>query len=125
MDGGPFEGKSSLSEINSDGSSTQGPLYHYVIVRSDLPIGAIVAQTIHAAGESSGKVPSGTRAVALSVPNERALLRLEDRLIELGIAHAAIREPDPPYHGALMAIGLEPTRDPAIRRALRKISLLK
>lgn len=108
-----------------DRSHTHSPLYHYVIVRSDLPIGTIVAQTIHAAGESGGRVPKGTHAVALSVPHERALRRLEDRLVGMGIAHAAIREPDPPHFGALMAIGLEPTRDPEIRRALRKLPLLK
>lgn len=36
-----------------------------------------------------------------------------------GIAHRAIREPDPPYCGALMAIGIEPVVD---RRVLKKVT---
>lgn len=104
------------------GSST-----HYCIVRADLPRGVLAAQLIHAAGESSpGGLPKGTRAVALGARCELDLVRIERRLQQLGIDHRAIREPDPPWDGALMAIGLVPVLDrTTLRRALRRLPLLE
>lgn len=102
-------------------------LHHYVIVRDDLPLGTLAAQVIHAAGESSDRVPSGTHAVALAVPNERALARIEQRLIEHDVPHAAIREPDLPWSGALMAIGIRPmdADNPNLRACVKRLRLLK
>lgn len=102
-------------------------LYHYVIVRSDLPLGTIVAQTIHAAGESSPgpSLPPDTRAVALAAPGEAALLRLEQDLILAGVQFRAIREPDAPYFGQLMAIGLSPVPKARLRGLLAHLQLLK
>lgn len=86
----------------------------------------MVAQTIHAAGESSpGNLPEGTYAIALQVPDEPALLQLEQKLLAAGIPHKAIREPDAPYLGALMSIGVVPTENPEVRRILRHLPLLK
>src|SRR6185436_16675151 len=85
---------------------------HYCIVRADLPRGVLAAQLIHAAGESSpGGLPEGTRAVALAAQGELHLASIERHLRQLGIDHRAIREPDPPWDGALMAIGLAPVHD--------------
>lgn len=99
-----------------------------MIVRRDLPLGAIVAQTIHAAGESSpgGQfLPSDTRAIALSVPDEQALLCLEEQLRASKVLFKAIREPDPPYHGALMAIGIQPQPRAQLRPLLGHLDLIK
>lgn len=88
----------------------------------------MIAQTIHAAGESSpgGQfLPSDTRAVALSVPDEAALLRLEDELRTAGINFRAIREPDAPYHGALMAIGIQPQPRANLRPLLQHLELIR
>lgn len=63
---------------------------------------------IHAAGESAVNVTPGTYAVALSACNERQLLKLEERLTWEQVPHAAFREPDPPWNGSLMAVGIEP-----------------
>lgn len=86
----------------------------------------LAAQLTHAAGESSpGKLPSGTRAIVLAVDSERALALLEERLRQAGLDHVAIREPDPPWSGALMAIGLMPVRTTAqVRRVLARLPLL-
>ena len=85
-------------------------LYHYVIIRSDLPYGVQLAQTIHAAGEScDGPLPSGTYAIALSVPNEEALLNLADRLWDGEVPHKVIVETDGKFSGQAMTIGLFPT----------------
>jgi len=96
-------------------------------LREDLPRGVLAAQTVHAAGESSpGALPEGTYAVVLGVPNEAALLLIEERLCAFGIVHKAIREPDPPWCGALMAIGVVPVVDrKPVRRALGQLPLLK
>jgi hypothetical protein len=86
----------------------------------------LAAQLTHAAGESvRAPLPAGTHAVVLAALDEAALARLEERLALAGIAHVAIREPDPPWSGALMALGLEPTHDRArVRRALGRLPLL-
>lgn len=90
---------------------------HYCIVRGDLPRGVIAAQLVHAAGESvRGELPPGTRAVVLAVHDERSLVRVAARLHDLGVPHRLIREPDPPWCGAAMAIGVCPIA-PTDRRA--------
>ncbi|MEM6989818.1 MAG: peptidyl-tRNA hydrolase [Myxococcota bacterium] len=92
---------------------------HYVIVRDDLPRGVVAAQVIHAAGHSvRGELPERTHAVALAARDREDLERLERQLIQRSIAHRAIREPDAPWCGALMAIGIAPVRD---RRSLRRV----
>jgi hypothetical protein len=63
-------------------------------------------------------VPRGTHAVVLAVPDERALLAVAARLERRGIPHVLIREPDAPWHGAAMAIGLAPVPD---RREVRRV----
>ena len=92
------------------------PLTHYVIVRSDLPFGVAVAQTIHAAGESFGQVPEGTYAVALAARNEGHLALIEQKLNDAGIPHHAVREPD--RNNELMAIGLQPVADRTVVRCV-------
>jgi peptidyl-tRNA hydrolase len=97
-----------------------------VIVRSDLPLGFLVAQACHAAGESSpGDLDPGTYAVVLDAKDERALAALERKFQKAGIPHVAIREPDKPWNNALTAIGLVPTRNrDAIRRLTSSMPLL-
>lgn len=102
-------------------------LHHYVIIRRDLPFGVQVAQTIHAAGESSpGNISESTHAVALHAKDEAQLEKIERALLEAGFRFKAIREPDAPYLGALMAIGLSPVvRTPQLRQLLGKLPLIK
>jgi hypothetical protein len=107
-------------------SESLDPLCHYVILRADLPRGIQAAQAIHAAGESSpGNLQPGTFAVALTCPSERALVHVADDLRRAGVRFVAIFEPDPPYDGALMALGLAPARKGVLRRHLSKLPLLK
>lgn len=105
-------------------------LHHYVIVRSDVPVGTLAAQIVHAAGESSDRVPKGTRAVVLETSSEKSLLRIERKLRRVGASFHAVREPDAPWNGALMAIGINPTNrdDEAFaptRKVLRRLRLLR
>ena len=94
-------------------------------MRADVPHGVQCAQLIHAAGSSSpGDLPEGTVAVALAVANEEALVRLELRLQDRGVPHKAVREPDPPYNGALLAIGVFPGPRSVLRRFFRGLSLI-
>ena len=87
----------------------------------------IAAQLVHAAGESApGNLPSGTHAVVLGVKNEAALHEVERRLFQFGIAHHAIREPDAPWSGALMALGIPPmVPTKQLRKVTKKLRLLK
>lgn len=78
-----------------------------------------VAQAIHAAGESSDRVPSGTIAVALSVGSELELRGLSHQLEAAGVPHTLIVEGEGKYAGQAMAIGCEPTTN---RSAIRKVT---
>ncbi len=81
---------------------------------------------IHAAGESStGDLGPGTFAIALSVPDEAALIRQFLRLSALGVQLTPIHEPDAPYGGQLMAIGIRPLLRSRIGRLLSELPLLK
>lgn len=97
-----------------------------MIVRRDLPIGTLAAQIIHAAGESSpGNLPEDTFAVALAVDSELQLLSIEQKLKSKNIPHAAIREPDAPWLGQLMAIGIAPCDRSLVRKEVGHLPLLK
>lgn len=85
----------------------------------------MVANTVHAAGESAG-VPPGTFAVALATADQSELEQVHKRLEELGVPHAAIRESQGEHAGELMAIGVEPVRDRSqIRKAVSSLPLVK
>lgn len=85
-------------------------LYHYVIVRADLPTGFAMAQVVHAAGESAlgGAVPDGTNAVVLEARDEAHLREIFAKLEAKRLSPFLICEPDAPYHGQATAIGLPP-----------------
>ena len=81
---------------------------------------------MHAAGESSpGNLAPGTFAVALTVPGERELVKLADELRCAGIGFVAVFEPDAPFLGALMALGIVPRRKEDLRRHLSALPLLR
>jgi hypothetical protein len=115
---------------SEDASSTLVPRAsstHYCIIRRDLPLGDFAAQLIHAAGESAGgDLPNNTFAVALAARDEAHLEFIEAKLRRLSIPHTAIREPDFPWCGALMAIGLAPTADRSTTKKVTKgLQLIK
>lgn len=93
---------------------------HYVIVRRDLPPGVQLAYAVHAAGESTpARVPAGTRAVVLAVPDAPALEGWAEILARSELEHTAIRE-----DGELFAIGLAPADNLAdIRRITSALPL--
>lgn len=64
-------------------------------------------------------------AVALYAKNERELLELEQRLTEAKIRHHAVREPDAPWFGQLMAIGIYPQDRNNYHQLTRKFQLVK
>lgn len=96
----------------------------YTLVRSDLPHGAQVAQTAHAASEASGHPP--TIVVALSVPDEPALRDLARALGEAGIGHALVVEDAGPLAGQATSLGIFPSTDrAAIRRMTGALPLVR
>lgn len=103
-------------------------LHHICIIRADLPHRVQIAQTIHAAGESAQGmvVPPNTHAIAKQAANEEELLELEAKLILAGIEFVAIREPDEPWNGQLMVIGLKPQiRTKEIKKLLGRYKLVE
>lgn len=81
---------------------------------------------VHAAGESApGDLPPTTYAVVLAVPTESELARVADLLERKDIAFVAIREPDPPWSGQLMALGCRPGEKGVVGRWLSHLPLLR
>jgi hypothetical protein len=101
-----------------------------VIIREDLPRGTLAAQIVHAAGESATQfkvdpLSPPIHAVVLAARCETHLLELEARLRAGGVSFHAIREPDPPWNGQLMAIGLPIQDRHVLRPFLSDIPTLK
>jgi hypothetical protein len=95
-------------------------------VRADLPVGVQAAQIIHAAGySSSGDLPEGTYAVALTTRDESELRSLALTLAREGHRANLIIEQDEPYTGQAMALGIAPCDRRALRPILRKLPLMK
>lgn len=86
----------------------------------------VAAQLVHAAGESApGDLAPGTHAVVLGVDNEAELQEIEARLFQFDVPYHAIREPDAPWQGALMAIGVVPmVPTKQLRKVTKKLRLL-
>lgn len=81
---------------------------------------------IHAAGESStGNLADGTYAVALVARSLEELHSLEEVLIAEKVPHKAIREPDDPHNGSLVAIGICPDFRTKVRRFVSNLPLIK
>lgn len=86
----------------------------------------MAAQLVHAAGESSpAKMPPNTHAIVLTAINESKLLALEHELLSNQIEHVSIREPDSPWEGQLMAIGVVPGPKKDLRKYFSQLPLLK
>lgn len=100
-------------------------LYHYIVVRTDLPVGFLSAQVAHASGESlSEPVAPGTFAVVLGVDTEAELRALHTQLKAGRIRCILVEETDAPYTGQATAIGIEPTTDKAtLKKYLSRLSL--
>ncbi len=103
-----------------------GHLIHYVVVRTDLPVGIFAAMLVHAAGESSpGGLPTDTHAVVLAARNESDIERIALFLESRGVRLHRIVEDQPPYEGQLMALGLAPGRKEDLRRHLSALPLVR
>jgi hypothetical protein len=100
-----------------------------VIVRADVPPGVQLAQTIHAAGWSA-QLPGAsaaappTTAIALAAPPGE-LVAIARRLAEAGVPHVLVHEPDEPWRGAPMAIGVVPISRARVRRLLAHLPLVR
>lgn len=92
-----------------------------------MPLGNLVAQIAHAARESArGQALPHTHVVVLSVPDEAALLRAHERLVEADVVCTLIREPDAPFNGAATALGCLPISPrQKVRRLLSGLPLLR
>lgn len=100
-----------------------------MIVRSDASPGVQLAQVIHAAGQSAQALDAysaspPTVAVALAAsPDELALLARA--LAAADVRHVLVHEPDEPWRGALMAIGMVPAPRALVRRFVAHLPLVR
>lgn len=100
-----------------------------MIVRDDAPPGVQLAQTIHAAGQSA-QLPDAspasppTVAIALAARSDE-LAALARALADAGVHHVLVHEPDDPWRGALMAIGVVPSPRAFVRRFVAHLPLVR
>lgn len=98
------------------------PLYHYLVVRDDLPYTMQAIHLAHAADESVpaalAPLPSTTRHAHFHVSNTAELLALAERVRAAGFAVMVITEPDGPEYGrGEVSFGVEPsTRHNRLRK---------
>ncbi len=108
------------------GCKADDALCHYVVTRTDLPIGFMAAQIVHAAGETAGgPIPPETNAIVLAVADEASLRALSTRLTARGVEHHLVLEPDAPWNGQATALGIAPAPRDCMRRHLSDIPLLR
>ena len=123
-----MRGRRSRLRVRPCINGSRSGIAHYVIVRDDAPLGVQLAQTIHAAGQSAQLPNAGTAspptvAVALAAhPYELALLARA--LADACIHHVLVHEPDEPWRGALMAIGIAPSLRALVRRFVAHLPLV-
>lgn len=99
---------------------------HYVITRTDLPLGFMAAQIVHAAGETAGgPIPPETNAIVLAVPDEASLRAIAERLTAKGLPHHLVSEPDAPWNGQATAIGIPVGARNYLRPYLSDLPLLR
>jgi len=86
--------------------------HHHIICRGDIPDGHKFAQVGHAVAEScEGPMPNTTYIYVLEAKDESHIDELHAKLWDLEIPHTVIHEPDAPYNGQAMAIGIWPVID--------------
>jgi hypothetical protein len=79
---------------------------------------------VHAAGESSpGNIDSGTYAIVLEAKSEEELKTLATKLWNNRIEFIKVYEPDEPYSGQLMALGVVPDYRHKLRKHLSNLPL--
>jgi hypothetical protein len=81
---------------------------------------------VHAVGESLDATHAPeTYACVLAARDGEHLAAEADRLEAAGVTLVRVREPDTPYNGALMAVGIRPTRKGDLRRHTSSLPLLR
>lgn len=63
--------------------------------------------------------------MVLTVPDEESLRRIAERLESAGVRHVQIKEPDAPWRGAMMALGVAPGRKEGLRQHFASLPLLR
>lgn len=99
-----------------------GDPYQYIVLHQSCKNhpGVTACQAAHAAGESlrGGPAPGNTHVVALEAHTSADLEALAGHLHAAGIHYVLIREPEAPYYGAAVAVGVEPLVDRELVRPL-------
>lgn len=102
------------------------PTHYIVLHRScgNRP-GIAAAQAAHAAAESiqTLPVPADTFVCVLRADTSEEIEKLSTVLRDADIFHTVIREPDEPYNGAAVALGVEPTERERVRSFLAHLKV--
>lgn len=86
----------------------------------------MIAQAIHAAGESSpGNLESGTHAIALAARDSAHLAEIALKLTNADLPFVRVVEDSPPYRGELLAIGVQPGPRHVVGRPLSDLPLVR
>lgn len=103
--------------------------YQYIVLHQSLKnhVGALACQAAHAAGEScfDGPAPGDTHVCALVAETSADLVLLSLVLVEAGIKHVLINEPDEPYNGAATAVGIAPQDREVVRPFVAQFKVLR
>jgi hypothetical protein len=97
-----------------------------VVVRADLPKGVQAAMIVHAVGDSlTAGHPPNTFAVVLAARDRAHIEEIATFLEGRGVELVRVVEPDPPWNGEVMSLGIRPGRKEELRRHLSAFPLLR
>lgn len=103
--------------------------YQYIVLHQSVKNhpGVCAVQAAHAAGEScfDGPANGETHVVALVAETSAALEMLHVSLDKAAIQHVTIREPDAPYKGAAVAVGIKPMDRESVRSHVAHFKVLR
>jgi hypothetical protein len=101
------------------------PPYQYIILHESCRnrIGVAASQAAHAARESVRDLPHDpeTHVAILMAESSDQLVAISLELKVAGLHHVLICEPDPPYNGSAVAIGIEPMERERVKPLLSSL----
>lgn len=102
------------------------PEYQYIILhKSTKSLGIAIVQAVHAATEAIMRLPvrDDTYVVVLEAEKSTDLEDLDRKLRATGVHTKLIREPDPPYFGAAVALATEPVEKETVKSIIKHLKV--
>lgn len=112
---------------SADAHTVTPPVQYIVLLAAMNQRGVAAVQAAHVAAESIRCLPVSNETIVrvLAARDTDELRALSARLKELGIHHVLNTEPDPPYKGVCVALGVEPMEEDRIKPLMAGLKVFR